>query len=104
MVALGSTELMKGFALIGFETIHDASVDDLKKTVDRLTKQCHRALLFVEHYLANEGRHILNPVMDEGGGIIIVEIPPITNPEALISVVSEKVTHRLGKNVLEESA
>jgi len=104
LLALGSAELMKGFALIGFETIADADINDLRKTIDRLTRKKQRALLIVEHYLAKEGHKLLQPIFAEGGGIVVVEVPPITSPEDLVSVVSEKVKNRLGDTALGETA
>lgn len=104
MFALGSSGLMKGFSLIGFETFPDASVSDLEQLINKLVTYKQRALIIIEQYLYREGKDIVQPVIAEGGGIIIVEIPPITDPNELVSVVSEKVKHRLGVSALRDSA
>ena len=102
-IALGSAGLVRGFRLIGFETLADPSVEELTTLIEQLLRSKTRAFLIVERYLAQQAMEILNMVRSEGGGIVVVEVPPIHQPESLDSHISDKVKAMLGQGALEES-
>jgi vacuolar-type H+-ATPase subunit F/Vma7 len=101
MIALGSAALMEGFALIGFET----HVDPAPETIDRLMRDLLRtqqaALVVIEQsFAANPGRHLLR-AQNEGGRIVITEIPELQLPENYHSRVETLVQQALGATALE---
>ncbi len=52
MLALGSSALTEGFALIGFETVPDATAEDLEAVLAELVRGNQRAMVIVERTLA----------------------------------------------------
>jgi len=101
MIALGSAALMEGFALIGFETHIDPAPEDIEKLMQDLLRARQSALVVIEQGLANNpGRHLAR-AQNEGGRIIITEIPEILLPENYHSRVETLMQDVLGANALE---
>ena len=100
MVALGSRALMRGFSLIGFETIPDATVADLTQLLDKLIAEKLRAVLVIEKGIVKGEINQLQQVRSEGGRIIIIEVPPLGSPEAFTYPVAKKVGSMLGADAV----
>jgi len=104
MIALGSLALVRGFRLIGFEALADPDEQDVRNLIDELQKHQQRAFLVVEQYLANKLRDIFCPIQQEGGDILMVELPSIHEPEKLDSYLSTKIIDKLGSQVMNREA
>ena len=101
MIALGSAALMEGFALIGFETHVDPAPEDIEKLMQDLLRTRQSALVVIEQGLARTpGRHLAR-AQNEGGRIVITEIPEILLPENYHSRVETLVQEVLGASALE---
>lgn len=101
MIALGSTALMEGFALIGFETHIDPAPEEIEKLMHDLLRTQQAALVVMEQGLAhNPGPHMAR-AQNEGGRIVITEIPEIRLPENYHSRVETLVQEVLGAAALE---
>ncbi len=101
MIALGGAALMEGFALIGFETHADAAPEEIEKLMHDLMRNQQAALVVIEQRLAhNPGRHLMR-AHNEGGRIVITEIPEILLPEGYHSRVETLVQEILGPAALE---
>jgi vacuolar-type H+-ATPase subunit F/Vma7 len=101
MIALGSAALMEGFALIGFETHVDPSPDEIDGLMRDLLRTQQAALVVIEQQLtARPGRHLLR-AQNEGGRIVITEIPELRQPENYHSRVETLVQQALGAGTLE---
>lgn len=101
MVALGSAALMEGFALIGFETHVDPAPEDIERLMRDLLRTQQAALVVIEQKLtASPGRH-LERAQNEGGRIVITEIPELRQPENYHSRVETLVQQTLGAAALE---
>ena len=101
MIALGSAALMEGIALIGFETHVDPSPEDIDGLMRDLLHTQQAALVVIEQQLtANPGRHLLR-AQNEGGRIVITEIPELRQPENYHSRVETLVQQALGAAALE---
>lgn len=101
MIALGSAALMEGFALIGFETHVDPTAEDIEILMHDLLRTQQAALVVIEQTLAaNPGRHLVR-AQNEGGRIIITEIPELRLPENYHSRVETLVQQALGAAALE---
>lgn len=101
MIALGSAALMEGFALIGFETHVDPAPEEIEKLMHDLIRNQQAALVVIEQRLArNPGRHLMR-AQNEGGRIVITEIPEIHLPEDYHSRVESLVQQILGPAALE---
>ncbi len=102
MIALGSATLMEGFALIGFETRVDPAPDDIERLMQELLHSQEPALVVIEQRLArNPGPHLMR-AQNEGGRIVITEIPEIGLPEQYHSRVESLVQELLGPDAMQE--
>ena len=101
LIAMGSAALVEGFGLIGFETWPDADQERLEAVLEELVRHKERALVLLEPHLARCDCHILERVLDEGGRIVVTEVPPLHAPEAYHPTVEELVTSVLGPTALE---
>lgn len=101
MIALGSAALMEGFALIGFEIHVDPAPEEIEKLMHDLLRTQQAALVVIEQSLArNPGRHLVR-AQNEGGRIVITEIPELGLPENYHSRVETLVQQVLGAGALE---
>lgn len=103
MIVLGSAQLTDGFRLIGLETYPDATPETLEKLLKHLVATDATALILLEHALARESGAWLQRVRNEGGRIIITEIPPLHAPGSYQPAVDDLVKSALGPSALEES-
>jgi vacuolar-type H+-ATPase subunit F/Vma7 len=101
MIAVGSAALMEGFALIGFETHVDPQPEDIEKLMRDLIRNQQAALVVIEQRLARNPGHYLVRAQNEGGRIVITEIPEIHLPEDYHSRVESLVQQILGPAALE---
>jgi vacuolar-type H+-ATPase subunit F/Vma7 len=102
MIALGSAPLMEGFALLGFETYPAASEGQLEALLEQLVRSQTRALVLLEEGLAHGSGPWLTRVRNEGGNIVITELPALHHPESYHPRVEDLVTSILGASALEE--
>lgn len=102
MIALGSAALVEGFALIGFEAYPDASPAAMEQLLGELLHQQRHALVVIEHSLARRGGRNLERAQNEGGRIVITEIPALHLPTDYHSRVESLVQSILGPTALEE--
>jgi vacuolar-type H+-ATPase subunit F/Vma7 len=102
LIALGSTALVEGFALIGFETYADATPDALESVLKDLVRTQEKAVIVLEQVLARSDTTLLTQVRAEGGRIVIVEIPPLQAPADHHTAVDDLVRRVLGPSVLED--
>lgn len=100
---MGSAALAEGFGLIGVETYANATPEILELLLAELTKRQEKALLFIEHDLARSGGPWLARVRDQGGRIVVVEIPQLHAPRAYHPMVEDLVKNLLGPAALEET-
>lgn len=101
MIALGSSTLMEGFALIGFETYPDPAPEAIEHLLQELLRNQQAALIVIEHRLTrNPGRHLMR-AQNEGGRIVITEIPEIRMSGDYQSRVESLVQSTLGPAALE---
>ncbi|MHB8622660.1 MAG: V-type ATP synthase subunit F [Sulfuricaulis sp.] len=103
MIVLGSAALAEGFGLIGVETYPDATPETLEVLLAGLFRRQEKALVFLEHDLARSEGPWLKRVREEGGRIVIAEIPPLHAPEAYHPQVEDIVRSILGSQALEPS-
>lgn len=102
MLFLGERALAEGFALIGFETWPDASVAQLDTLLEQLRQQRTSAFVIIDQHLAGGGSRLLPLVNDEGGRIMVAEVPPLANPQDFRLDIDEQVKALLGGQSLED--
>jgi vacuolar-type H+-ATPase subunit F/Vma7 len=101
MIALGSSALMEGFELVGFETFSDPTPEMLEDLFRELLRKQQAALVVIEQGLTRKpGRHLMR-AQSEGGRIVITEIPEIHLGGGYHSRVENLVQSILGPSALE---
>lgn len=101
MIALGSVALTEGFSLIGIETLADATVEQLENLLADLVRNQEKVLVFLEHNLARSQGRWLKHVREQGGRIVIAEVPPLHTPEDYHPQVEDVLHAILGSQALQ---
>ncbi len=102
LIAMGSAALTAGFALIGFETWPDATEEELEQLLDSLLAKRERALVLLEPYLAHCNCGALRRLRDEGGRVVVTEMPALNAPHDYHPSIEELVLSVLGPAALED--
>ena len=84
-IFVGSHALTDGFRLIGFETLTAPDSGRLDELLSQLLQERQRALLVIEQSVNQVGSKLLDQIRDEGGRIVLSEVPSLHNPEAFHS-------------------
>ena len=101
LVVLGSAGLAGGFSLIGAEVHADAEPATVEAVLEQLVKSGDAALVLLETHLAHSGGYWLNRLRNEGGRIVITELPPLPSPHDYAPAVDEVVRAVLGPEALK---
>ncbi|HMA12354.1 MAG TPA: V-type ATP synthase subunit F [Steroidobacteraceae bacterium] len=101
LVVLGSAGLASGFGLVGAEVHADADAATVEAVLEQLAKSGDEALVLLETHLAHSGGHWLNRLRNEGGRIVITELPPLPAPHDYAPAVDEVVRAVLGPDALK---
>jgi vacuolar-type H+-ATPase subunit F/Vma7 len=79
-IFIGSAALTDGFRLIGFETLTDPDLQQLDQLLTDLQRNRERALLIIEHSINQMDSKMLEQVRNEGGRIVLSEVPSLHDP------------------------
>ena len=101
LVVLGSAGLTDGFSLIGAEVHADADPATVETVLEQLAHSGDAALVLLESTLAHAGGPWLNRLRNEGGRIVITELPPLPSPQDYAPAVDEVVRAVLGPDALK---
>jgi vacuolar-type H+-ATPase subunit F/Vma7 len=102
LLVLGSAGLTDGFSLIGAEVYPDADQATVERVLEDLVKQGAEALVLLETGLAHGSGHWLNRLRNEGGRILVTELPALSAPQDYTPAVDEIVRNVLGTEALRE--
>lgn len=100
-MVLGSAGLTEGFSLIGAEVYPDADQATVERVLADLVVQGAEALVLLEGGLAHGGGEWLNRLRNEGGRIVVTELPPLAAPQDYAPAVDEVVRMVLGPEALK---
>lgn len=101
LIVLGSAGLAGGFSLIGAEVHADADAAAVETVLEQLVKRGDEALVLLETHLAHSGGYWLNRLRNEGGRIVITELPPLPAPHDYAPAVDDVVRAVLGLDALK---
>ena len=101
LVVLGSAGLTEGFSLIGAEVHPDADHERVEEVLAELVKDGCEALVLLESGLAHAGGAWLDRLRNEGGRIVVTELPPLSSPRDYAPAVDEVVRAVLGPEALK---
>ncbi|MDA8384011.1 MAG: hypothetical protein M0037_13330 [Betaproteobacteria bacterium] len=100
LLALGSAALTDGFALIGFETVPEATPRQLEELLAGLVTSRQNALVIIGQDLGLSDGPWLKRVRDKGGRIVLAEIPPLDAPGSHRLPVEDLIKSVLGPGAL----
>ena len=101
LVVIGSAGLADGFSLIGAEIHSDADSAKVNEILAELVKSGDEALVLLESHLAHAGGHWLDRLRNEGGRIVVTELPPLSAPYDYAPAVDDVVRAVLGPEALK---
>lgn len=101
LVVLGSAGLAEGFRLIGAEVHADADSATVEAVLAQLARSGDEALVLLESGLAHAGGPWLNRLRNEGGRIVVTELPPLAAPHDYAPAVDDVVRAVLGAEALK---
>lgn len=101
LVVLGSAGLADGFRLIGAEVHADADPATVETVLEQLATSGDEVLVLLETHLAHAGGYWLNRLRNEGGRIVITELPPLPAPQDYAPAVDAVVRAVLGPDALK---
>ena len=101
LVVLGSAGLAGGFRLIGAEVHPDADPATVESVLEQLARSGDAALVLLETPLAHAAGPWLARLRNEGGRIVITELPPLAAPQDYAPAVDEVVRAVLGPEALK---
>ena len=101
-LAIGSQALMDGFALLGIETHTELSTEALEKLLTNILRQQERTLIYLQQDIAKSDLPILQRLRQEGGFILISEIPPLNEPDNRHSPIDALIEKVICPSALEK--
>ncbi|MEW8028417.1 MAG: V-type ATP synthase subunit F [Candidatus Thiodiazotropha sp.] len=95
-IFVGSHALTDGFRLIGFETLTEPDSDRLDELLNRLLQERQRALLIIEQSVNHVGSKLLDQIRNEGGHVILSEVPSLQDPDEFHSDLDSQLKKLTG--------
>ncbi len=102
VLAMGHSALMDGFALLGIETWPDATLQDVEQELKQLLRSKERAMIYLQSDLAQADNALLQMIRNEGGDILISEIPDLLSAQQYQAPVDQLIARVLGANAAQE--
>ncbi|MDJ0882211.1 MAG: V-type ATP synthase subunit F [Gammaproteobacteria bacterium] len=101
IVAMGSSALMDGFALLGIQTYADLSLEKINDVLLDVKRKHRRALVFLEQDIINADIPMVNRWRNQGGSMLICEIPALDQLNEFQPEVEQLIARVMGTSVLE---
>jgi vacuolar-type H+-ATPase subunit F/Vma7 len=101
-LAIGNSVLMDGFALLGIETYADLDITEVEKILTQLLRNKESALIYLQQNLLKADLPLLEQIRNEGGHILISEIPDILSANKYQAPVDHLIARVLGNSAVEE--
>ncbi len=95
-IFVGGHALTDGFRLIGFETVTDPDAQQLEQLLSSLLREKQRALLIIEQSVNRIDSKLLRQIRNEGGHIVLTEVPSLHSPEDFQSELDETLKQLTG--------
>ena len=96
---LGEAALADGFRLAGFHVFADATEQQLESLLRSLQENRETAFVILDRSLYDSDLEILAELRNEGGRILIAQVPPLQDPSAMHSPVDHRSAQLLGEAV-----
>jgi vacuolar-type H+-ATPase subunit F/Vma7 len=93
---LGEAGLATGFSLAGFEVFPDADIAQLDALLAELIGERTHAFVVIDQALASADSKRLRQVREEGGRILLTQVPRLTEPDNMHSAIDDHIQLLLG--------
>jgi len=93
---LGESALANGFRLAGFRVFGDATEEQLDDLLQGLVENRERAFVVLDHTLYSADLPILEQLRNEGGRVLLSQVPPLHDPGDMRSPVDSRIAQLLG--------
>lgn len=90
LLYFGNATLANGFRLAGFEVYADADVESLEQALLTLQRKQASAFIVLDDALAACDCDVLDEVREEGGRILVSQVPPLGEPAAMSSALERR--------------
>lgn len=101
MIAVGSSALMDGFALLGIKTYVDETVEAIDTMLQELVRSQQTALVFIQLDSLHASIPMVQQLRNQGGRILICEIPGLQAVNDYQPEVEKLVRRVMGSAVME---
>lgn len=101
IIAFGDAALMDGFALLGIETHANPKAEAVETILTKLVRSRERALVFVQQELMTDAVPIVAQLRNQGGSILICELPALHCAEHYKPQVERLIARVLGPSTME---
>ena len=95
---LGEAALANGFRLAGFQVFPDATESQLDVLLKNLVESRQTAFVILDNTLYDSDLPILDEVRNEGGRILLSQVPSLQEPTAMHSPVEQRIALLLGQH------
>ncbi|MEJ2608718.1 MAG: V-type ATP synthase subunit F [Candidatus Thiodiazotropha sp.] len=95
-IFVGGHALTDGFRLIGFETLTDPNAAQLDELLSGLLQEKQRTLLIIEQSINQIDSKLLSQIRNEGGRIVVSEVPSLHDPDNFQSDLDETLKQLTG--------
>ncbi|MES9858275.1 MAG: V-type ATP synthase subunit F [Sedimenticola sp.] len=102
MLFMGDASLTDGFQLIGFETWPDPTVAELDQVLKKLVESKQNAFIVIDSELAQHNPAMLKHIREEGGRIVVTEVPPLNDPDNCDCIIDRQIQTLLGTPLASE--
>ncbi len=104
LIFIGSQALTDGFRLIGFETLTDPNAAQIDHLINDLLEQRENAFVVIEQSINELDSRMLQLVRNEGGRIVLSEVPSLKDPSCLHCDLDREIEKLMGTEQLTERA
>jgi len=94
---LGEAGLANGFRLAGFHVYPDATEEQLDDLLRSLQESRDTAFVILDRTLYDSDLDVLAELRGEGGRVLISQVPPLHDPDAMHSSVDNRIAQLLGQ-------
>jgi vacuolar-type H+-ATPase subunit F/Vma7 len=101
LLFLGDRALAQGFALIGFETWPDATIEQLDQVLEELRNERRGALVVLDQQLAAGDSRLLPRIEADGRHVAIIEVPALADAQGFHLDVDDELQALLAGAQLE---
>lgn len=96
LLFIGGPALTDGFRLVGFQTLTDPEVEQIDRLIETLLETRQNAFMVIEQSAEALQSKMLRQVRQEGGRIVISEVPSLQDPTCFHCELDKQIERLMG--------